>query len=264
MEEHKRGTALITGASSGIGAEFARQLAARGHNLILTARREARLRELSQQLEHAYGIRADVLPADLSIPRGVEAVERAAHDTEDLLFLINDAGFGLRGTFKRGDLNKHLDMIRVHVIAPVRLMKAALPGMLARAQGALINVTSVSAFVPLPGNTTYSASKSFLYSFSKALAFELRGSGVQVQVLCPGYTRTGFHSTAEYEGIDVRKSLPAFLWKDADAVVASSLRALARGKFHCVPGTLNRIFVAMGRMGLASLLVGAYLSRVRR
>ncbi|GIV59641.1 MAG: hypothetical protein KatS3mg043_0730 [Rhodothermaceae bacterium] len=198
---HDARTALITGASSGIGAGFARRLAERGYNLILVARRADRLAELAEELQTRHGIEAEGLPADLATDEGIRRVEARIVDCDTLDLLVNNAGFGTTGRFAEIDLAPQLAMIHVHVIAPVRLIRAALPGMMARGAGGIINVSSVSAFWPNAGSATYSATKAYLNAFSEALAHELRGTGVTVQALCPGFTRTEFHDTEDVHGL---------------------------------------------------------------
>jgi len=247
------GTALITGASSGIGAAFARQLAARGYNLILVARREARLAALAAELQGDYPITAEILAADLANPADIQRVEGRIARLSHLDLLINDAGFGAPGPFAEMDLARQLDMIHVHIIASVRLARAALPGMIARRRGAIINVSSVAAFVPLPGSATYSATKAYLNLFSEALQAELHASGVKIQALCPGFTHTGFHATPEHAGFD-RSRIPGPLWMSAQEVAAQSLDALGRSGVIFIPGLKNRWLAALARNAPRSLL----------
>ena len=222
-------TALITGASSGIGAAFARRLAAAGHNLILVARRLDRLEALAEELASRHNIVAEVLPADLAQPAGIERVETRLSGTDTPDLLINNAGFGTTGYFADIDLAKQLDMIQLHIVAPVRLCRAVLPGMIARSRGAIINVASIAAYWPLPENANYAASKMYLIVFSQSLQAELEGTGVRVQALCPGFTYTEFHDTAEFARFD-RRNIPAPLWMSADELARLSLAALERGE----------------------------------
>lgn len=240
-----RPRALITGASSGIGAEFARQLAAQGYDLVLCARREERLRALAGELAQAYGITAETLVADLAKPEGIETAARHIAGLADLEILVNNAGFGTEGRFARADAGRESDMVSVHMAAPVRLSRAALPGMLARGRGAIINVSSVAAFFPLPGSVLYSSSKTFLTAFSRALQVEVAGGGVRVQALCPGFTVTEFHDTLKRFD---RGRLPWFLWQRAEDVVAQSLAALWDGPVVFVPGRLYPLIAALGRL----------------
>lgn len=237
------GTALITGASSGIGAAFARQLAMCGYDLILVARREARLRALADELQQQYGRASTVLVADLTESVQLAHVEEAIRACATLSLLVNNAGFGTRGAFAAVDLAKHLAMIDLHVTVTTRLTHAALAGLLARKHGAIINVASLSAFLPSVENVTYCATKSYLTMLTEALHTELRGTGVFVQALCPGYTHTEIHDTPEFAGWD-RSQAPAESWMSADDVVTASLAALHNDRIICVPGQRNRLIVA--------------------
>lgn len=251
---------MITGASSGIGAAFARQLAAKGKNLILVARRKERLVNLANDLQQHYGITAEILAADLSNLTDIEQVENHIAEIENLDMLINNAGFGTVGRFVEINLSRQIDMINVHIIAGVRLCRAALPGMIARHNGAIINVSSIAAFIPTPGNVTYSATKAYLVTFSEALQTELVGTGVKVQALCPGFTYTEFHDSSEYEGFD-RSQIPKMLWISAEEVVTSSLKALERSQVIYIPGFKNRLLVAVARNSITSPLLLALIRR---
>jgi short-subunit dehydrogenase len=252
MADQSKGTALITGASSGIGATFARQLAARGYNLILVARRLDRLQSLADELHQRFSVEAEALAADLSNPADVERIGKRIEAQEDLTMLVNNAGFGTVGHFVDVDLERHMQMIAVHVAATTSLCRAALPGMIKRKQAAIINVSSLAAFVPM--HVTYSSTKAYLIVFSEALQMELKGTGIRVQALCPGFTYTEFHDTPEYEAHDGRAGIPKFLWMSADEVVTTSLRSLERGSVICVPGLLNRLMAVADRSALAPLI----------
>ena len=177
-QAEERPTALVTGASSGIGTEFARLLARQGYDLILVARREERLRALAAELEDAHGIAAESLPADLGDAEALAEVEARIAALDTLTLLINNAGFGIDGEFAASDLEAEHAMIRVNVVAPVRLTRAALPGMIARGEGGILNVSSVSAFYPIAGSVDYSGTKAYLNAFTEALHQELAGTGV--------------------------------------------------------------------------------------
>ncbi len=247
-------TALITGASSGIGAAFARRLARQRHHLILVARRESKLQELAVELQQQYGATAEVLPADLSEPEGIRRVEERIVAAGALDLLINNAGFGTYGYFTDVSADRHEDMINVHVTASIRLCRAALPLMLKRGRGGIINVASVAAFFPLPGNSTYAASKAYLVTFSEALQREIAGGGVKIQALCPGFTVTEFHGTPKYADFN-RSEVPKALWMSSEDVVSASLRALRRNHVICIPGWKYQVLVRMGQnRAMASLL----------
>jgi uncharacterized protein len=237
-------TALITGASSGIGAAFARALAPQGYSLVLVARREDRLRVLADELRDRHDVSVDVLAADLARPEGVERVEEKIRALDNLSLLINNAGFGSGGAFHSIDISKQMDMVHVHVIATARLTRAALPQMVARRDGAIINVSSVAAYATVPTGAMYGSTKAWMLSFTKAIAQELRGTGVRAQALCPGFTYTEFHDTPEYQDFD-RSVIPRFMWMSSAAVVAASLSALRRDRVVCIPGLKNQFLVAL-------------------
>lgn len=234
-------TAVVTGASSGIGAAYARRLASDGYDLILVARRKDRLEKLAEELETSHGVRAEVLAADLTEEAGLRRVEERIARAGELEFLVNNAGFATRGLLFRAPVEAQDRMHRLHVLAVVRLTHAALPGMVARGKGALVNVSSVAAFGQSPGNAGYCATKAWMNSFTEGIFLDLAaaGSPVKVQALCPGYTLTEFHDAA---GIG-RGHVPAAWWMSADDVVAASLRGLARGRLVVVPGRRYKFYV---------------------
>ncbi|MBN2496175.1 MAG: SDR family oxidoreductase [Deltaproteobacteria bacterium] len=251
------GCALITGASSGIGAAFARRLAAEGHDLVLVARRTERLAELGSELERAHGIRALGLTADLARERDLACVEQAIGGRPALDLLVNGAGFGTRGLFADIPASRTQEMIALHVLAPVRLTRAALPAMIKRGHGAVIQVSSLGAFMTTAHYTTYSATKAYLNTFSAGLRAELAGTGVRVQALCPGLTRTAFMDTAEYADFKYGQ-VPAWAWMRPEEVVDESLAALREGRLIVIPGRLNRLFVHV----MQAPVLGAITSRV--
>ncbi len=232
------GTAFITGASSGIGEAFARELAHRGYNLVLLARREERLRALAGELQRLYSVLVETLVADLSDPADVERAALRVAEIPDLDLLVNNAGFGDNGFFTEIDPQEELRMIRVHVEASVRLARAALPGMIERGFGGVINVASLAGLIASAGNHTYGATKAYLVFFSEALNYELVGKGVRVQALCPGFTYTEIHKSG-------RPNLPPFLWLHADDVVSESLQGLREGRVVVIPGRIYRLLVAL-------------------
>ncbi len=235
-------TALITGASAGLGAEFARQLAATGTSLILVARRLDRLDDLARKVREKHAVTVETLQADLATSDGIDRVERRIVETATLDLLINNAGFGGgRGSFTEREAGHHLGMVQVHVATTVRLCRAALPGMIARGLGAVINLASIAAFSPLSG-PMYSGTKAFLVMFSENLQSELRGTGVRVQALCPGMTHTEFHEVAEID----KAVVPRALWMTAEEVVRISLRRFGRGAI-CVPGWKNKAIAFLMR-----------------
>ncbi len=233
------GTAVVTGASSGIGAAFARALAGEGYDLILHGRREDLLRGLCVELREKHGTHAEYLVADLGEDEGLRRLEERIRQTSTLAFLVNNAGFGTTEEFREADIGRQEAMIRVHVLASVRLAHAAIPTMLTRRRGAIINVASVAGFMISPANVTYCATKAYLINFSESLHLELRGSGIRVQALCPGFTTTDFHQRLGYDMSD--RIFRYF--GTAESVVEDSLKALRRGKVICIPGVHYKLMV---------------------
>lgn len=253
------GLALVTGASAGIGREFCEQLAARGHDLLLVARDRARLEAVAAELGPRHGIGVEPLAADLSREQDMLRVAERIAAAEPAL-LVNNAGFGTTGTLARTDPERQAEMVRLHTLAPLRLTLAALPSLLRRRGGGVINVSSVAGFAVTPGSVTYGATKAFLTAWTEGLAAELRGSGVRVQALCPGFTHSEFH-----QRMGTRSGrAPDFMWLTARQVVAASLRALDRnGPTVCVPGWHYRAIVAALRL-LPRGLVGRLADARRR
>jgi uncharacterized protein len=254
--------ALITGASSGIGAEFARGLAARGDDLVVVARDERRLEDLAESLEKEHGTNVEVLLADLTRGKGTAVVEARLESVDPPIdLLVNNAGFGTFGKFAELPREAEAKEIELNVVALMRLCHAALPGMVARGRGGIINVSSLAGYQPTPLNATYGGTKAFVTSFSHALHEEVRGTGVNVMVLCPGFTRTEFQERA---GLD-SSAVPGFLWQSAEAVVAAALRAYESGRAVCIPGPLNQAGAAFSSAmpaGITRRLAGAIVGRV--
>lgn len=235
-----RGTrALITGATAGIGLEFARQLAARGYDLVLVARDTSRLEDLARELATSGDIEVAVLVADLATDEGIARVVARLGEAPVELLVLN-AGFGTRGLLHRTDPAAQEAMVRLHVLATNRLTLAALPGMVARGRGALIVVSSVASYVSSAANVNYAATKAYQRVFATSLSLELAGTGVYAQALCPGFVRTEFHERAAMR----MHGIPAYLWLSAREVVAASLEALDRGRpAVVVPGRRWRVIV---------------------
>lgn len=235
--------ALITGASSGIGAEFARQLARQNYNLILIARRKEKLVTLAAELQGKYANKVEVVSRDLSKIEELDHLESELAGRQ-IDMLVNNAGFGLNESFQHLPIDRILAMMRLHQEAAVRLTKIVSPEMLLRKSGVIINVSSISAFVPAAGSVIYPATKAFLVSFSKSLQKEVEDGGIKVQALCPGFTRSEFHDTPDYKNFD-RSIIPKFLWMSAEEVVSHSLKALTGSKVIFIPGFLNRISILL-------------------
>ena len=242
MQQHKNflgwekpGVALITGASSGIGAEFARQLASQGFNLLLVARRQEMLEKIAKELEDNHGITVEVFPADLAIPADVDRLAERIRNMDNLDILVNNAGFGIPGGFVNCDFDRMMQMIQVHDVAPVVLCRAAIPSMMTRKRGAIVFTASLSGFTPAPG--MYSPTKAFLVMLADCLDMELHDASIRVQALCPGFTHTEFHDR-EFEGL--KNSIPKAMWGTMDNVVKESLAGLRKRKVVVMPGKLNR------------------------
>jgi short-subunit dehydrogenase len=234
-----RGTALVTGATAGIGHEFARQLAARGHDLVLVARDEVRLAAVATELGASHGVEVETLAADLVVPEQLARVEaRLADRDRPVELLVNNAGHGLKQRFLDNPAEREVAMLDVLVTAVLRLSHAGLGGMVERGHGGIINVSSVAAFLP---RGTYSAAKAWVNSFSEWAAHEYRPRGVRVMALCPGFTKTEFH-----ERMAVRRG-DGVLWLDAEFLVEKALVDFDRGRVFSIPGAQYKAIVALTR-----------------
>lgn len=243
--------ALVTGATSGLGAAFARRLAAEGSDLILVARTQSRLEEIAADLGGRYGVKVEALPADLSDIRQCAKVERRlAKDEPPVDLLVNNAGFGIQGTFLTSTVDDEERMLRVNVRAVMRLAHAALPRMVERGRGDIINVSSVASYLPSQDGPTYAASKAYVTALADSLSLNLHGTGVHVSALCPGFLRTEFHSSLD---MDMSK-VPELLWLDADAVVGTALRDHRRGRVISVPSAQYKAVVAVTKLIPRALL----------
>jgi short-subunit dehydrogenase len=240
---HAYARAVVTGASSGIGRQLATQLAADGTDLVLVARRTSLLDQLAAQLRAAYRVQAEVLTADLATPDGLDAVAARLGEAGDPVeLLVNNAGVGAEGPFADRPAADATGQVSLNVLAVVTLTRAALPGMLARGHGGVLNVSSVAGFFPMPGSAVYAATKAFVTSFSEGLSGEVAGRGVHVTALCPGFTRT----EAPPEGNEA--GLPRFAWLDAGRVARAGLDAVASGRVICVPGAQYKSVVPLSRL----------------
>jgi len=239
-----REVAVVTGASAGIGRLFAQRLAARGYDLVLVARDAQRLESLADELARTFGVQVEPLPADLARDDGMRRVAERIAQSDRIAFVVNNAGFGTKGLLVNRPVAEQATMLELHVMAPMLLTRAALPGMLARGSGTIINVSSVASFAYSMGNVNYCATKAYLRVFTEGLAMEVAGTGVHVQALCPGFTYTEFHDRA---GID-RARMPAWLWLPAERVVDESLAQAARGGATvCIPALRYRVIVFLIR-----------------
>jgi uncharacterized protein len=258
----ERQTALVTGASSGIGLELAREFAAGGYNLVLVARSEKKLEELAAELRDRHGVDARVLAKDLSKPQAPDELFQEAGAPTPVDVLVNNAGFATFGPFAETDLGRELEELQVNVVALTHLTKKFLPGMLARRRGGVLNVASTAAFQPGPLMAVYYATKAYVLSFSEALAEELRGTGVTVSVLCPGPTATEFSARADMQDSGLFKGMLAVA--DARSVARAGYEGFRAGKRIVIPGLLNKVGAQSIRLtprGLATRVVKGMQAR---
>ena len=240
-------TALVTGASAGIGRAFARELAARGCHLVLTARREERLYALARELERAHAIRSRVIPLDLSEPGSAAALVGACESSDvHVDVLVNNAGATDSRLFVESEWGEHQRFLQLMLNGPVELCRRLLPAMVERGYGRIVNVSSVAGLVHGSyGHSLYGSSKAFLVRFSESLSLELEGAGVHVTATCPGLTHSEFHDVA---GVRDRVSkIPELQWMEAEAVVKQALDAVETGKSVVVNGKLNRVATEVAR-----------------
>jgi uncharacterized protein len=251
----KDSAALVTGASSGIGADIARSLARRGHGLVLVARREERLAELATELSGRHGVRAEVVAVDLQTKAGRKQLSKAVDELGLRVdVLVNNAGFGTAGRFQRLDGTREAELVRLNCEVVVALCGRYVPEMTERGAGAILNVASTAAFQPLPTQATYSASKAFVLTFTQALGADLHGTGVTATALCPGPVDTEF---AEVAGVTSEfGALPDFVTVSSPDVAEAGVRGLERGKGVVIPGLVNRATAIGGQFTPRSLLLG--------
>lgn len=248
-------TALVTGASSGIGAEIARELARRGHGVTLVARSAAKLEALAGELR-ATGVRAEVIACDLT-DRAARAGLLGAIEGRGLVVdvLVNNAGLSTLGPVAASDPDAEMKMIELDVVAVADLCSRFLPGMVERRRGAVLNVASTAAFQPLPGQAGYGAGKSFVLSYTQSLAGELKGTGVTATTLCPGPVATGFGEAAGFSKKDAEEALPKVMWVSAADVARSAVDGLGKGRLVVIPGTANRVAAALSQVAPRTLLL---------
>jgi short-subunit dehydrogenase len=256
--------AVVTGASSGLGATFARKLAARGYDLLLIARREARLQSIAREISELYHVRTEVLAADLTDDAALAAAAARIRDAADLGLLVNNAGFGTLGYFFETDPRGQEQMHRLHVIATMRLSHAALANLVPRAAAGtgIINVSSVAAFGVSPQSVSYCSTKTWMNRFTEGLAIELgaKSSPVTVQALCPGFTLTEFADTMGME----RSVIPASLWMPADFVVEESLRGFDRRAVFVIPGWRYKLLVWVMKLVPSGLMRSTSIRAAQR
>ena len=249
-------TAVVTGASSGMGADMARELAGRGHHVTIVARREERLRELAAELERDHGVRADVVTADVSSIEGrkglIEAVRANGRDVE---ILLNNAGYGSAGKFQDLDPETETLMVRTNCEAIIALCGEYVPGMIQRGRGAILNVASIAGFQPIPRQATYSATKAFVRTFTEALTADLHGTGVTATALCPGLVPTEFGAAA---GIDEGgwDQFPGFIKSSPEENARAAIDGMDKGRRIVLLGAFNRVSAMSGHYTPRVALLG--------
>jgi len=247
-------TVLITGASSGIGTELARQLGARGHNLVLVARRRERLEELAKEIGNASGVQVDVRKADLSVQAQRTRLINALRDGDrHIAAVCNNAGFSTYGKFQELPIEGELEQVRVNVVALHELTAAFLPAMVKRRQGAILNVASIAGFQPLPNQATYGATKAFAVSFSEAIHTDLHGTGVSCTALCPGPVRTEFTEVAGMTELD--DTGPEFVWMQPADVAKAGIDGMVKGRRIVFPSITHQAAGMAGRFAPRSVLL---------
>lgn len=239
MKWENPGVALITGASSGIGAEFARQLASQGFELVLIARRKEKLEELSKELQEEFSVSVEVFVGDLTNMDDNHKIISKIKEIDNLDVLINNAGYGINNTFLQIDISEHIDMINVHFTSAVMFCHAAIPGMMKRKRGVIINTSSTAAVHKSPMSVMYTSTKSALTVFSEVLQEKVKNANVHIQSLCPGFTYSEFHDTDSMRGFQ-RSWFPKESWMASEEVVRLSLEAVQNGDVIFVPGDLNQ------------------------
>lgn len=234
-------TALITGATAGIGASYTKLLAKQGYDLVLVARDLPRLNKFAKELNKTYKVKVETIKADLTAPSQLKKVEnRLSNKSKPIEVLINNAGFGIKQSFTDSEINKEQELLDVLVTAPMRLTHSVLPQMLKRDSGVIVNVSSVASWI---AGGTYSAAKSYLTVFSEYLHTELRGTNIKISALCPGFTKTEFHERGKMRLC----GLPNFMWLTSDQVVAKSWRYARANKVLCIPGWQYLILSSIAR-----------------
>jgi short-subunit dehydrogenase len=241
MNKAENKTAIITGATSGIGKAFAYRFADLGYDLVITGRREDIISSIAKEISTKYGVSVEVLIVELSNKSDLTKLVQKVKSINKLEVLVNNAGFATRGTFSENNIQIHKKMIDVHVQALVELTHAVIPNMQLRKQGTLINVSSMGAFIVGPHNTVYCGTKAFIRNFTESLHLELRHIGIKVQLLCPGFVYSNFHGKMGFNLNKFQKNRGLIRWMTPEDVVSASLRDLMKGRVISIPGRSNRV-----------------------
>ncbi len=262
MIVRKNQTAVVTGAAGGLGVCFARRLAAEGYDLVLVDRRAEVLEPLAADLASQHGVAARARPTEMTDMDAMRSLAAELAGLGPIGILVNNAGFGLAKYFIDADVERHLDMLRVHNLAAVRLTHAVLPGMLQCNRGAIVNVASLCAWTPCAGVVSYSSTKAHLVAFSQAVQDEVRDTGIRIQALCPGFVYTGFHAADGMKTFDPR-SIPRWMWLTSEQVVDCSLRNLRRRRVIVIPGRRMALLARFMQMPLFRPIVQALVRQER-
>ncbi len=247
-----RRLAVITGASSGIGEVYARRLAAMGLDLLITARREEKLRRLKMELEDECGISVKVVVADLSRNEDISKLVDIINNINNIYYLVNNAGYTILGNFHDVEIQRYREMMKVHMDAPTEFTHTVLPQMMKRDEGVIINVASVAGLTTKSRFSLYGSTKTYIVHFSKFIRKMLNETNIIVQALCPGFTYSGFHKTEEFliHNADTYNTIPKFLWLRAEDVVDSSLKKLSRKRVVHVPSLRYRVILRLVNLGI--------------
>ncbi len=240
-------TAIITGATSGIGTKYAQTLAKDGWNLIITGRRKNRLAELKKEISQTHQVNVQTIAADFSIKEDLDYFLTIIDQNPNIELLINNAGFGSIGNYFTSNYATQQQMLNVHITATTKIVHQVVPQMIKNGSGSIINVSSLSAFYPAPKSYFYCSTKAFLVTFSECLHIDLAEKNIKIQVLCPGFTNTEFHSRqgVSHSGSYIKRKL---FWKSPQQVVDKSLRSLGRHRIICIPGFLNRLLLHISKI----------------
>lgn len=248
MKSDQKKTAVVTGATSGIGEAFARAFAARDYDLVITGRRREKIESVADSIRQNHDVAVEVVVAELADRDTLTNLAERVRNIDNPAILINNAGFAENGIFHEQEIERQRNMIRVHIDATMELTHAILPGMVERGSGVVINVSSLGGLMPFPNNAVYSGSKAFVLYFTESIGLELRGTGVKVQALCPGMTVTDFHEKMGFEPDDIYTSKGMRRAMSPDEVVEISLACLEKDRSICIPGRNNRITYLLTRL----------------
>ncbi|MHA1996114.1 MAG: SDR family NAD(P)-dependent oxidoreductase [Candidatus Hodarchaeales archaeon] len=264
MNKIENKSALITGATSGIGKAFAYRFADLGYDLVITGRRDEIIRSIAKEISTEYGVSVEVLIVELSNPTDLTRVVQKATSLSNLEVLVNNAGFATRGTFAENDVQIHKKMIEVHVQALVELTHAVIPMMQQQKHGTIINVSSMGAFLIGPHNTVYCGTKAFIRNFTESLHLELRNTGIKVQLLCPGFVYSDFHTKMDFNLDTFQKNRGLMRWMTPEQVVSGSLQDLRKGRVISIPGRSNRVTYHLSRFLPRSIFYRMIISNLKK